>query len=872
MTLLERDSELNTLAAALAEAVAGQGRIALIGGEAGIGKTSFINHFLKLHAKPHRVLRGQCDSLFTPSPLGPLYDIARTTGGRLLAQLEGDVPRLALFSTMLDLLRDPARPTLLVIEDIHWADEATFDLLKYLGRRVAQTNALLLLSYRDDEVDSHPRLRILLGDLATSPAATRIGLSRLSIDAVRRMSEGKSLDPELLHRQTSGNPFFLAEVLAHAGCGIPGTLSDSVMARMAKLETAMRDVIETMAVLGSRIELPVLEKIFRSGTADIAGCLKVGLLTVSDGVIAFRHELVRDAILASLDPQRLRELNRRALAEMRGLEGRADLAQLAAFAEGAGDQAAMLDYGPAAARAAAAAGAHRAAATQYRRTLAFAGDRPPAERAVLFEAYAEQSAIIDELGEAIKAYDEAIALWRRTGDQLKEGLNLSRLAWPLVRSGRNADAETASNQAIDVLETLSPTRELADAYRMQAHLRMLDRDKMAAVNWGRKAITLATRFGDDTIVAAAELVVGAAMLVSGDDNGLAHFDRCLALARAQGMDDLIGLTYLNLGSSYGERYQLAQAEAVLTEGIAYAEDCDLDHSNNYMSSWLALINLYQGRWSEAGNHAIAVIHCPNYSLVSQIMALVALGRLRVRRGDPGAAQSLDEALALATRTNTLQRLAPVRAARAEAAWFEGDLGRVAEEARAAYELALQHRHAWHVGEFSFWLRLAGEEVTLPKYCARPFALQIAGDWQGAAEAWRELECPYEEARALADGDEPAQMRALEIFDRLGAAPAALLLRQHMRETGSRRIPRGPRATTQRNPYGLTTREMGILGCLTGGMSNGEIGTQLHISPKTVDHHVSSILAKLAVKSRGEAAAIAMAQDLLTQNREMVAAK
>ncbi|MGE3877317.1 MAG: LuxR C-terminal-related transcriptional regulator, partial [Parvibaculaceae bacterium] len=488
------------------------------------------------------------------------------------------------------------------------------------------------------------------------------------------------------------------------------------------------------------------------------------------------------------------------------------------------------------------------------------------------EAHAEQCAIIDELAEAIAAHGEAIALWRADGDRLKEGLNLSKLAWPLVRSGQNAAAEDASRRAIAVLETLPPTRQLADAYRMQAHLRMLDRDRPEAVRWGGKAIALATSFGDEAVIAAAEMVVGAAMLVSGDGDGLAHFDRCLALAHAGGMDDLVGLAYLNLGSAYGERYQLAKAEAVLKQGIVYAEDRDLDHSNNYMSAWLALTNLYQGRWQEAGDHALAVIDCPNFSLVSQIMALAALGRLRVRRGDPGAAGLLDQALEFAARTDTLQRLAPVRAARAERAWFEGDLESVAREARAAYDLALRHKHAWHVGEFSFWLTRAGETVALPDYCAEPFALQIRGDWRAAAEAWRKLDCPYEEARALAEGDEPARMRALEIFGSLGAAPAAAMLRQSMRETGTRHVPRGPRATTLANPYGLTTREMGILGCLTDGMSNGQIGMRLHISPKTVDHHVSAILAKLAARSRGEAAAIAMTQGLTAQNREMVAAK
>ena len=872
MNLLERDRDLDVLAAALAETASGHGRLAFIGGEAGIGKTSFISHFLAGCGKSHRTLIGQCDSLFTPSPLGPLYDIARATGGRLQAQLDGDAPRPALFSTMLDLLRDSAQPTVLVIEDIHWADEATLDLLKYLGRRIAQTRALLVLSYRDDEVEGHRPLRILLGDLATAPSAIRIDLRRLSVAAVRLLSDGKPLDPEALYRQTSGNPFFLAEILAHSGSGIPRTVSDCVMARAARLTPAARVVLETIAVLGSRIDHGMLEGIVASEADTIAELRGAGLVTAQGEAIAFRHELVRDAILADLDPHRSRELHRLALRGLQASGNRADLAQLAQLAEGAGDQAAMLDYGPAAARAAAAVDAHRAAAAHYRRTLDFAHDRPPAERADLFGAFAEQSAIIDEQVEAIEAYRQATALWREAGDRLREGSTLSRLSWPLVRSGQNAAAEEASRQAIDVLETLPPTHELADAYRMRAHLRMLDRDKMAAVRWGRKAIALATDLGDDAIVAAAEMVVGAALLVSGDDDGLAHFDRCLALARAGGMHELVGLAYLNLGSSHGERYQLAKAEAVLTEGIAYAEDCDLDHSNNYMSAWLALTNLYQGRWSEAGDHAIAVIDCPNFSLVSQIMALVALGRLRVRRGDPGAARLLDEALEFALRTNTLQRLAPVRAARAECAWFEGDLARVKREAEAGLELALRHRHAWHVGEFFFWLTRVGAEVTLPGYCAAPFALQIDGNWRAAADAWRKLECPYEEARALGDGDEPAQLRALEIFDRLGAAPAATMLRQRMRESGSRGIPRGPRAATLRNPHGLTTREMSILGCLTNGLSNGQIGAQLYISPKTVDHHVSSILAKLAVKSRGEAAAIATAQGLVAQNREMVAAK
>jgi DNA-binding CsgD family transcriptional regulator/tetratricopeptide (TPR) repeat protein len=866
LELLERHHVLQVLAAARDDAVAGQGRIALVSGEAGIGKTSLVDRFVATNGKTTRILKGHCDALFTPSPLGPLYDIARQTGGRLLAQLESETPRAALFSTVLDQLRDPAQPTLVVVEDIHWADEATLDLIKFLSRRIADARALLVLTYRDDEVG--PRLRSLLGDLATSRATIRIDLPRLTIDAVRVLIAERPFDPRALHRQTSGNPFFITEVLSNAGRGIPKTVRDAVLARAAKLGPAGRNVLDAAAVIGSRMEHAALDRVIGGAAEGLADCMKVGMLEAAGNGIAFRHELVRDAVLADLDAGRYRELNRLALDGLKvsGVERR-DLAQLAHFAEAAGDGDAVLEFGPAAARAAAAVGDHRAAAAQYLRVLGFVGDRPPAERAQFLEAYAEECAIVDDLIEAAKARREAIELWRQAGDRLKEGENLAALAWPLVRSGQNAAAEDASRRAIEVLESMPPTRQLAAAYRTQAHLRMLDRDRPVAVRWGRKAIELATRFQDDATIAAAEMVVGSAMLVAGDEKGLPHLDRSLSLARQAGLDELVGLIYVNRGSSYGEQYQFSSAERDLAEGIAYTGDRDLDHANHYMCSWLALTRLYQGRWSEAGDIATSLVGRPNLAAVSRIMALVALGRVRTRRGDPGADAVLDEALELALQTDTLQRLAPVRAARAEAAWHADERARVVSEATAVYDLATRHRHRWHMGELSFWRWRAGEPFTAPKWSAAPFNLQIKGDWRRAARAWERLGCPYEQARALADGDGPAQLAALEIFGRLGAAPAAAALRRRMRGEGMRRIPRGPRATTRQNPFGLTAREMEVLGCLANGLSNGRIGAKLHVSPKTIDHHVSSVLAKLGAASRGEAARIAREQHLLAQNRD-----
>ncbi len=789
-----------------------------------------------------------------------------------MGELEARSPRAVVFGVMLGELRHLGPPTVLLIEDIHWADEATLDLIKFLSRRIAGTTALLVLTYRSDEVAGQQPLRLVLGELATSRAVVRIELPSLSIAAVRRLVALHPVDPAQLHEQSGGNPFFVTEVLASATPGIPATVRDAVLARIARLTTTGRHALEAAAVIGHRIEQSLLERILGNETEGLGECVKAGMLAQTGASLSFRHELVRQAVLADLDLARSRTLNRLALDSLKRTPGRhGELTQLAHHAEGAGETESVLEFGPPAARAAAEAGAHRSAADQYRRVLGYAGGRPAAERARILEAYAEQCEITDQLDEAIRARREAIVLWREATDRIKEGENLAALAWPLVRSAQNAAAEEASRSAIDVLESLPPTCQLASAYRIQAHLRMLDRDSKPAVQWGRKAIALAERFQDEGTLAAAEIVVGSAMLVCGDDNGRPHLDRGLAVARRAGDDSLVGLAYLNLGSAYGEQYRFAEAERHLAEGINYAGDCDLDHSGNYMHAWLALTRLYQGRWSEAADIATSLVNCSQVAIISRIMALVALGRVRARRGDPGTRETLDEALKLALKTDTLQRVAPVRAARAEAAWLAGEADQAGAEASAAYELALKHRHPWHAGELAFWRHLTDASFEAPAWAAPPFLLQIRGNWRRAAAAWQALACPYEQARALAEGDGAAQLTALSMFDNLGTAPAAAALRQRMRDKGLRRIPRGPRASTRRNPYGLTMRELQILGCAAAGLSNREIGSRLHVSPKTVDHHVSSVLGKLGAATRGEAARIAREQNLLTQNGEGPAA-
>src|SRR5688500_17222350 len=220
MELLEREQFLDELEGILTQVAGGKGRFVLVSGEAGIGKTSLVEWFAEAHKKQARVLWGACDALFTPRPLGPLYDIAHQTQGNLLELLEEEAPRASIFSAVLDELEDGRGPAIAVIEDVHWADEATLDLLKFLGRRINRINSLLIVTYRDDEVGVDHPLRLVLGDLPHRSVA-RFRLAPLTEGGVNTLAERSGRRIEDLYSVTGGNPFFVTEALASKESGVP---------------------------------------------------------------------------------------------------------------------------------------------------------------------------------------------------------------------------------------------------------------------------------------------------------------------------------------------------------------------------------------------------------------------------------------------------------------------------------------------------------------------------------------------------------------------------------------------------------------------------------------------------------------------------
>lgn len=437
--------------------------------------------------------------------------------------------------------------------------------------------------------------------------------------------------------------------------------------------------------------------------------------------------------------------------------------------------------------------------------------------------------------------------------------------------GDRAGAEAYANEALAVLEKCPPGRELAMAYSNRAQLYMLAYEAEAAVEWGSRAIDLARALLDHETMSHALNNVGTAKLNIQEDaqqeSGRADLEESLRIALDHGYEEHAARALTNLASAAVMARDYARAKRYLDEGIAYCTEHDLDSWRLYMQAWRARARFEQGAWTEATEEAASVLGKSGTSAVTRLPALVVLAHVRLRRGDPAAWPLLDEARDLAGRTAELQRIGPTAAARAESTWLQGNLEQCAAEVRGALDLARQRRHPWILGELSFWLWRAGDLARAPAGIPRPFALQMAGDWQAAAAVWKQLGCPYEEAMALFDGDEAAKKTALVAFERLGATPAADLLRSEMRAQGIRGIPRGPRAATKRNPAGLTARELEVLALVAEGLQNAGIARRLFVSPKTIDHQISSILAKLNVRTRAEAVAAAYNLEILPQHRE-----
>ncbi|GAA4860716.1 AAA family ATPase [Actinomycetospora straminea] len=857
------------LASTLAPAAAGQGTVVLLAGEAGIGKTSLIRAFLAAVPPGIRVLVGACDDLVTPRTLGAVRDAFAGHSPRLDRVLAEGTRDDVLVGVLAELV-ESSRPTVLVVEDVHWADDATLDVLRYVSRRIERTSAVLVVSYRDDEVGrDHPAQR-LLGGLAAMPAH-RVVIPRLSPAAVARLA-GRTTSGSL-YALTGGNPFYVTEVVAAGSRGdgaVPLTVADAVMARVHGLPAATRSALEQLAVVPSQVELPLARALLGDLTV-LAEAERRGVLQVRPDAVAFRHELARRAVEDSLPVSERMHAHAAVLDALLGASGDPDeveLPRVLHHAVEAADDERVVALAPRAAARAARDGGYGQVIECHRLLLEREHLVPATEIGTTRCQLAAALWTMDSPTEALEHGLAAARIFEELGDVVAQGEALAVLApsqWSLART---AEAKVSLARAVALLESVpeTPTRTFALLWYAVLLGVAGDGDALAAAE---QAAASAERTGAPEHIGMSRTCLGRARVMRGEhDAGLELMRAGQAATRAAGAHTFAliahGLLVLDLFAL--ARY--AECRRHLDEAIAYAEELETWF---LASSWQAIGHCLQavhGEWDEAiaGLREIAGVRGAEEK-GSLRYALPPLAGLLARRGEDDAAAYLAWSRDLAARADCYDVGWASGLVEIEAAWLSG---RPADADEAVARLA-----AWTArpgrefdrGELARWETRLGRPAAVPAGARAVHAAGIRGDWEAAAAAWEAERMPYHQALELLDsGEAEPTLRALRILDGLRAKPAARLARRRLRALGVSHIPRGPYAATRANPAGLSDRQVEVLRLLAEDLTNAEIAARLVISEKTADHHVSAILAKLVVRTRREAAAVARTLGVAPERR------
>jgi DNA-binding CsgD family transcriptional regulator len=848
----------------------------LVSGEAGIGKTSLLRTLAAQHrADGGDVWSGLCDPLHTPQPLGPLMDMDTPFNEAWLRLVEG--PRQALFTAVLDALRASAQPVLFLVEDVHWADEATLDLLCFMGRRVQRVRALIALSYRDDEIDSRHPLRRMIGTLSPG-ACTRLCLPRLTPDGVDALARSYGRPSASVHAISGGNPFFANELLRSASPGVPTSVQDLVLARYATLPPGATRLADLVAVMPGRAECALVEKLLDPSPDDIDSALCSGLLQADARSWQFRHELARLAVEDALAAPNAQALHAAVLSALVGQPG-ITAARWVHHAVRAHDRLTVARVAPIAAQEAAARGAYRESVAQWR--TAIDEGEPPDETTLIawLWRYAQQSGYINRTDEARATARRLVAMAHARNDVVQEAGYLTFQAMLSMREADLADALVLSERAVRLFEGTPATLEHCRAGHIRSAILLTAHRVDEAAYWAQRSSEQAQALGTIEALRMTQRTLAVTRLYADYAGGWALLEAVHDAACREDDKFEACLCALNLGELAGEFTNWSDGVHWMREALALTEAHDWDHFIIFAQAALALCLVHVAQWAEAGRLLERLVTRGDLTPMMRIVALLALCRLRLRRGDPGVDELLAELEPIVSRCGTLSRLGMWACLRAEVAAQRGDAQMLRKAVAAALPLAVERRHACVVDELRChalaleddgrfecagdvdWRSVRAGDATIIAPDT-PYALEADGFWKVAAQAWRERSAPYEEARALSRGDGQAQRRALAIFDGLGARPAADALRRRLREAGARDLPRVARPETRRRPCNPTATEFEVLGQLAAGLRNAEIAQRLHRSVRTVEHHVTAVLVKLDVESRHQAVSRALREGWL----------
>ena len=851
MELLERDGALATLAEARDVAARGHGRVVFVSGEPGIGKTALVTRFVRDLEEGARVLLGTCDDLSIPRPLGPFRDLAGTVSPELEQALSATTASHEIHSLLIAELERQPQPTVLVLEDVHWADGATLDSIAVLGRRIGSVPAVLVLTFRGGELPPNHPLHAAVGAIRAADSVF-IELAPLSQGAVASLA-GDDVDD--VYAATGGNPFYVTELLASRAADLPPSVATSVLGRASRLDHASRRLVELVSVVPNRVSTSILDAVMPGWPAAAEEPERRQLLEVDSRHVHFRHELARTAIRSSVPIAARRQLHLEILDAL--LAAGAEPADIVHHAEAAGAEDVVADYALVAARRAAALGSNREAYSHYRRASDFVGRAPAHEQAILLEELANVAYIAGRLDHAFPAIEHARRIYGSLGEEEAVGRCvrvLSRFHW---YAGDGDAARRTAREAIAILEPLGESVELARALSVLSQLAMLKEDAEQALELGEQALELATRLGDESTRAHALVNIGSARTQL-DHRDIATLLEAHAIADAAGDWHEATRALVNLSYTLMLWIRADEALAYGEQALAYAQKHEMQTFEPYIATTIAWLKLRAGEWDDAESAARGEIE--RGSTVAQLLAKTVVTELAVRRGDPDAAERLADLASQAEQTRELQRIVPMLELRAEWALTTDAPMPTAQFAEL---LARTPPRGWLPIRVSAWAVVAGLDVELEPGNSSPHAAMLRRDWAEAAESFAGVGWEYDRALMLSLlDDEESLTVSVEIARRHGAEPLTNRVVRRMRELGIR-VPAGPRESTRANPAGLTARQLEVLALLGEGLTNAEIAERLVVSPRTAEHHVAAVLTKLGATSRRDAAKRAVELRLAT---------
>lgn len=845
MRLLERESALTALGQALDAARAGTGSVALVTGEPGIGKTALVRCFVRRHTGQARVLSGWCDDLASPRPLSALRDLSRHVSPQLALALSRPTPPHLLHSLLLRELRLGTQPAILALEDVHWADQATLDAVTVVGRRIGDVPAVLVITYRPGELaPSHPLLATV--EAVKHATSTHLELAPLSRHAVQHLA-GASASP--VYEATGGNPLLVTEMLAEDG-QMSSSLRTLVRGRLARLPVASQRLLEVASVLPSRAPTAVLDRVLPGWTHSAEPAERVELISSDADHVWFRHELTRQAVLASLPASRRRRLHGQVLQALEQLN--ADPADLVHHAEHAGAHHVVGMYARQAAARARDAQAHRETVAHLHRALRFADDIEVQERARLWEQLATDAYFIGATDEALRAAGHAMTAYREAGCPTPAAGCLTSRALLQWVVGDGGAAHRDAREAIRLLPRDAPEAARAHAWQRLAELAMLAGRTRESDRWCRRALQLSP--GDDEVSARALLTLGAVRLQLDPDDSTA-LEGALQVCVEAGLHEHTALIRIAHAFVNLQWVRPEEASRYVEWGRAHTSAHELDTLGRYLDGLGAWLHLRAGRADTASTMARRVLSARDgeRTTVADLQARTVLAEAELRYGTEDVDHDLTELAAAADRTRELKRIQPVLELQVEAALLAGrepPVSRFSQIRRIVGTEPL--RHGGTGSRFAAWAAVCGLEE--PHVGREPVAhaAMRAGDWRAAADAFRAVSWWYDRALMLAlEGSEPALKEALQIARTQAAPRLAARIADQLRER-SLPVPRGPVSSTQDNPAHLTDRQLEVLRLVRAGLRNAEIAARLQISPRTVEHHVSDAYAKLGVRSRAGA--------------------